>query len=254
VQGRVDYDREAVRYQVGRGLPTDTLAAWGRAVGAFLPPGRALTVLDVGAGTGIFTRAWHDWCTARIVAMEPSGAMRSEATRVGLPDGSACIAGLGESLALRDASIDVAWLSTVLHHLRDRDACARELQRVLVPGGLVLVRGLFSDAGRIGWLDAFPGADEVRAMMPSVRGTEAMFERFGFHPVGLREVTGGERRTAGACAAWVRMMRTADTLLASFSDEDFLVGLARLERLPADRPMTNSLALLALSRGPHPSP
>jgi len=54
---------------------------------------------------------------------------------VGIPDGSVSIAGAGESLGLRDGRIDVAWLSTVLHHLDDQDACARELARVVIPGG-----------------------------------------------------------------------------------------------------------------------
>jgi SAM-dependent methyltransferase len=249
MQGLINYDKEAGRYQSGRGLSYETLDGWRRTVTEFLPSGTSPTVLDLGAGTGIFTRAWHNWCGSRVVAVEPSEGMRTEASKVGAPIGSAYVAGIGESLALLDASIDIAWLSTVLHHFRDQDACASELGRVVVPGGVLLIRGLFSDAGQIGWLDSFPG-DEVRASMPSVAGTVSMFERYGFRQIGLREVIGGERETAGESAAWVRMMRTADTLLASFSDDDFRAGLANLENLPADQPMTHSLALLALSKGP----
>jgi SAM-dependent methyltransferase len=249
MRGLINYDREAGRYQSGRGLSHETLDAWRRAVTEFLPFDPSPTVLDLGAGTGIFTRAWPNWCDSRVVAVEPSEGMRTEASKVGVPTGSAYIAGVGESLALRDAFVDIAWLSTVLHHFNDQDASARELERVVVPGGVLLIRGLFSDAGQIGWLDSFPGADEVRARMPSVVGTVSMLERHGFRQIGLREVIGGERETAGESAAWVRMMRTADTLLASFSDEDFRAGLTNLENLPADQPMTHSLALLALSKG-----
>ena len=248
LSGMIDYDSEAVRYQRGRELSGATLAAWRLAVAEFVPAGTSPVVLDLGAGTGIFTRAWHSWFGSRVVAVEPSAGMRAQASTLGIPPGSAYVAGTGESLALRAGCIDVAWLSTVLHHFRDQDACARELGRVVTPGGVVLIRGLFADAGRVGWLDAFPGGDDVRARLPSVVTTVARFQRYGFRRIGLREVTGDDRGTAGASAAWVRTMRSADTLLASFGDEAFRTGVANLERLPADQSMTSSLALLALQR------
>jgi len=244
----IDYDRVAGRYQTGRGLSIKTLEAWRLAVAEFVPTRTSPSVLDLGAGTGLCTRAWNTWCDACVVAVEPSLGMRAEGSASGIPSGSAYVAGTGEFLPLKDSCVDIAWLSTVLHHFRDRDECARELGRVVVRGGVLLIRGLFSDAGQIGWLDSFPGADEVRTSMPSVVGTVALFEQYGFHQVGLREVIGGERETAGESAAWVRMMRTADTLLASFDAEQFRAGLANLEDLPADQPMTHSLALLALQR------
>lgn len=253
VSGVIDYDGQAVRYQHGRELSGDTLDAWRQAVSGFVPAGSSPTVLDLGAGTGIFTRAWPTWYACRVVAVEPSRGMRAEASTVGIPPGAAYIAGTGESLPLRDGCVDVAWLSTVLHHVVDQQACARELGRVVVPEGVLLIRGLFSDAGRIGWLDSFPGADEVRARMPSVVRTVSLFERYGFRRIGLREVIGGERQTAGESADWVRTMRSADTLLASFGEDEFRSGLATLERLPAYRPMTHSLALLVLRRTPEPS-
>jgi len=245
----IDYNRVARQYQSGRGLSQNTLDAWRLAVSEFVPERSSPAVLDLGAGTGIFTRAWATWCDARVVAVEPSEGMRLEAFATGIPNGSTYVAGTGEFLPLRDSSVDIAWLSTVLHHFRDRDACAHELGRVVVRGGVLLIRGLFSDAGQIGWLDSFPGADDVRARMPSIVASVALFERYGFQQVGLREVIGGERETVGESVAWVRNMRTADTLLASFDDEQFRVGLTNLESLPADQPMTHSLALLAMRRG-----
>ncbi len=184
--GLIDYDREASRYQSGRGLSPATLDAWRRAVIEFVPSGTSPAVLDVGAGTGIFTRAWTTWCDSRVLAIGPSLGMRSEASAHGIPTGSAYVSGTGEFLPLRNSCVDVAWLSTVLHHFRDRDACARELGRVVILGGVLLIRGLFSDAGQIGWLDAFPAAERVRARMPSVVATVALFGQYGFRQVGVR--------------------------------------------------------------------
>ncbi len=111
--------------------------------------------------------------------------MRAEASTVGIPPGTAFVAGRGESLPLRHGCVDVAWLSTVLHHFADPEACARELGRVVAPEGVLLVRGLFADAGQIGWLDSFPGADVVRARMPSVAWTVSLFGRYGFRRIGV---------------------------------------------------------------------
>jgi SAM-dependent methyltransferase len=139
--------------------------------------------------------------------------------------------------------MDVAWLSTVLHHLRDREACAMELARVVKPGGALLIRGLFADAGEVGWLRAFPNARSVRARFPSIAETVELFQLRGFRPVGSR-LLDGPQATAGEAARWVRRMRSADTLLRSFSDRDYRAGVAALEALPTDQPVANTLVLL----------
>ncbi len=80
--GSVDYSRAAAVYEKGRALSAADLNRWEAAVGGFVGPGRAV-VLDLGAGTGIFTRAWISWGAKRVIACEPSSAMRREATRSG---------------------------------------------------------------------------------------------------------------------------------------------------------------------------
>jgi ubiquinone/menaquinone biosynthesis C-methylase UbiE len=118
--GSVDYDNEAGRYQGGRALSPETLDAWRPAVTEFVPSHPSPVVLDPGAGTGISTRAWTAWSDARVVAVEPSPGVRTQASVHGIPVGSASIAGTGGFLPLRSSCVDIAWLSTVLHHFRDR--------------------------------------------------------------------------------------------------------------------------------------
>lgn len=77
---RVDYRTAARVYEQGRALPQADLEHWHEAVGRFVPPVLE-TVLDLGAGTGIFARAWSTWGAHLVAACEPSGPMRVEAHR-----------------------------------------------------------------------------------------------------------------------------------------------------------------------------
>ena len=76
----VDYQRTDVarRYSQGRELPDDVLDRWGAAVRPHLPSRPGLRVLDLGAGTGIFARAWPSWTSCEVVAVEPAAGMRAE--------------------------------------------------------------------------------------------------------------------------------------------------------------------------------
>ncbi len=83
--------------------------------------GDARTVLDVGAGTGSYEPA-----DRRVLAVEPSGLMRSQR-----PAGAApCSAGSAEALPFDDDSFDAAMAVFTLHHWRDPGAGLREMRRV----------------------------------------------------------------------------------------------------------------------------
>ncbi|MFD0331399.1 class I SAM-dependent methyltransferase [Streptacidiphilus monticola] len=92
---------------------------------------------DDGAGRGrrdgAFATAFHDWFGVRVVAVEPAVAMRElipAHPAVEVREGRA------EALPVADASADAAWLGSVVHHLDDLAAAARELRRALRPGAL----------------------------------------------------------------------------------------------------------------------
>jgi ubiquinone/menaquinone biosynthesis C-methylase UbiE len=118
--GRVDYETVAARYHHGRALSAETVARWRRAVVPHLPAGRPGRVVDVGAGTGLFLPVWVSWDARQVVAIEPSVAMRREATGSGFSTGAAIIGGVAEQLPLRDHCADVVWMSTVFLQLADR--------------------------------------------------------------------------------------------------------------------------------------
>jgi ubiquinone/menaquinone biosynthesis C-methylase UbiE len=171
---RVDYDAMAADYVEGRALPPAGLAPWRDAIRPWLPGGGA-PVLDLGAGTGQFAAAIAGWLGVRVVAVEPSAGMRAQTARAHPHAAVALLGGRAERLPLRDACCAWAWVSTVLHHLDDLPAAARELRRVLRPGGPVLVRQAFPDL-----LDEvtlyqrfFPGAAQLAAGLAALERAAA---------------------------------------------------------------------------------
>ncbi|MCD0481265.1 class I SAM-dependent methyltransferase [Streptacidiphilus sp. ASG 303] len=141
------YQRAADAYERSRpSYPLPALRGLADAVG--LEPGR--TVVDLGAGTGKFTRLLA-LTGARVVALEPVAAMRGRLAELlpGVEVGS----GTAEATGLPDASADVVVAAQAWHWFRQEEALA-EVERVLRPGGsLALVWNTFDDS--VPWVRDF---------------------------------------------------------------------------------------------------
>jgi SAM-dependent methyltransferase len=94
-----------------------------------LGPGRS--VLDVGAGTGKFTRLLGG-TYARVLALEPVDAMRAQ-LEAAVPEAE-LVRGSAEEVALPAASVDVVTVATAFHWF-DGELALAEFHRVLSPGG-----------------------------------------------------------------------------------------------------------------------
>ncbi|MFC4601036.1 class I SAM-dependent methyltransferase [Cohnella hongkongensis] len=95
-------------------------------------------VLDVGAGTGIFSRLLLER-GSRVTAVEPNDAMREAALSASRnhPRFQA-VAGSAEETGVQDASYDYI-VSAQAFHWFDRAAAKREFRRVLKPGGKTIL-------------------------------------------------------------------------------------------------------------------
>lgn len=214
----IEYDRATAEdYRTAREVSLEGLREWRSVLTPFLRPG--VRVVDLGAGTGLFTRAFREWFDVEVVAVEPSADMRAVS---GVP----MLEGDGARIPVPDASVDVVWMSTVVHHIPDLAAAGRELRRVLRPGGRVLIRGVFPGrTDRLGVLRYFPEAERGLARFPSV---EQVVDGLGFSVVSLEPVAQQTASSLREKADLVR--RDADTLLRSLTDEEFASGMARMRR------------------------
>jgi SAM-dependent methyltransferase len=101
------------------------------------------TVLDVAAGTGKLTCV----LVARfphVIAVEPLAAMREVGAR--LVPAAEWLEGTAEALPLPDRSVDAAFVADAFHWF-DAAAAARELGRVVRPGGTVVIAFALFDGG-----------------------------------------------------------------------------------------------------------
>jgi SAM-dependent methyltransferase len=90
-------------------------------------------VLDLAAGTGKLTRLLVERF-ARVIAVEPLAGMRAVLERE-VPQAES-LDGAAEAIPLPDAAVDAAFVAEAFHWF-DAAAAARELARVIRPGGVL---------------------------------------------------------------------------------------------------------------------
>jgi len=174
--------------------------------------------------------------------------MRSNASPAALPNEVTFVGGSAEHIPLRNDSCDVAWVSQVLHHVRDRALCARELRRVLREQGRVFIRGALADSrdNLPTLLHFFPGIAPIFDELPSIAETVSTFEGQGFVLEAHRRVE--QQISASLCDFADRTRLRADTSLALLSDDEFEAGMAALDAAAAHEsapaPIFETLELL----------
>ncbi len=92
------------------------------------------TLLDVGAGTGKYARAFADRGYS-VIALEPSEVMEAQSEP---HSGVRFVRATAERIPLPDDSVDGAIVVLAVHHFKDRPAAFREIVRVAGDGPVVL--------------------------------------------------------------------------------------------------------------------
>ena len=228
--GVIDYNGAmSTHYNAGRSLSPEAAEVWSGIVAAYA--GKGTRILDVGAGTGRFAALFAERLGAKVAGIEPAQGMLTAARAD--RSGARYVRARAEQLPLRDGSCDLAWMSQVLHHLPDRPACARELRRVLRPGGHLLIRGAFGDHvdGFPAFFRFWPRTREVVEQMPTTVDAVSIFAAAGFELREHRRITQQTCASLRECAE--RSRGRADTSLTLISDEEFYSGLAALEEAAA---------------------
>jgi SAM-dependent methyltransferase len=150
------------------------------------------TLLDVGCGTGHFTRLFAQRTGVQVVGLDPNLEWLSFARRAGMP---ACIAARAERLPFRDATFDLTIAVTSLCFVAAERDALREIVRVtrrrLALGLLNRHSLLYLRKGRGGGAGAYRGAhwhtpEEVRALFAPMPVRDLRLECAIFLPGGGR--------------------------------------------------------------------
>ncbi|MFI6298435.1 class I SAM-dependent methyltransferase [Nonomuraea sp. NPDC050790] len=149
--GRV-FDRVAEAYDAARPhYPDEVYGAVSEITGIDLA---GATIVDVGAGTGILTRALRAR-GARVLAVDPGAEMLSYlVSRLSGTAGVAAVVADGNALPVGDASADLVTYAQSWHWL-DPAVSIAEARRALRPGGAIAACWNLADARQAEWLAAY---------------------------------------------------------------------------------------------------
>ena len=127
-----------------------------RAVVERLRLGKQHALIDLGTGPGLLALGFAPY-VGRIVGVDPEPVMLEVAGRAADRAGYdlALIESAAEALPPEVGSFDVVTIGRALHWM-DRDLVGSLLERLVAPGGVVLICSARSaDDGRNGWLEAY---------------------------------------------------------------------------------------------------
>ncbi|TDC97550.1 class I SAM-dependent methyltransferase [Nonomuraea deserti] len=233
---RIDHDTEQYKdYARGRALDERQLRTWISAFEAVLPERRPLAGLDVGSGTGRFTPALAS-AFGPVTGIEPAVRMRETAQAHAPHPGVRYLAGSAEDMPVPSGSADYALMFLSWHHVQDKPGAVRELDRVLRPGGRLLLRANFSDHHPgPWWLEHFPRGLEVDAsLFQPLHEVIAMFTSAGWRVADFGTVTEPSSGTRGDMLERLRL-RTL-SFFAQLTPDELEAGFRRLEEAVAADP------------------
>jgi malonyl-CoA O-methyltransferase len=156
-------------------------------------------ILDLGAGTGVFTRVLgRRYRKADVTALDIAPAMLQRArARGGWWHRPRCVCGDAEALPFADASFDFIFSNLMLQWCADLPATLRELLRVLAPDGLLMFTTLGPDT-----------LGELRASWSAVDGYTHVNPFIDMHEVG----------DALLQARWAEPVMDAERLTVTYRD------------------------------------
>jgi SAM-dependent methyltransferase len=216
-----------------------------------LPQTRPLVWLDLGSGTGRMTPSLASAFGGLVHGVEPSDKMRAQALAHAGHPAVRYAAGSAEHIPLPDASCDAALLFFVWHHVVDREGAAREVRRVVKPGGKLFVQANFSDRmPDVWWFRVVPEWRRVdTAQFRSEGAVKGDFVGAGWRLVSRDEVTW--LRSASLAEDFQRLKLRAVSVFEHLSEEVVEAGFARIQAaLPSlgDGPQYETSELLVFQR------
>ena len=139
------------------------------------------------------------------------------------------IRALAQQIPVAGDSVDMIFMSMVLHHLTDWSAVAGECRRVLsVPGYVVLRNSTSGQADSFPYINFFPGVHAIiRQHQPSAGDISSLFVGAGFeqmaHEVVVHDMAPNWRSFVE------KTKRRADSILVRLPDSDFDAGIRALD-------------------------
>lgn len=251
----MEYDQSQLpdNYARARNHAPAVTQQWMDAVATHVGGGPVDTILDLGCGTGRFMLPLAERFSARVVGIDPSikmlsqapGGARDQTPRIRL------VRALAEALPLRDDSIDLVFISMVFHHFNSPAQAAAECRRVVALRGSVFLRtGTREQISRYAYVPFFPeSVPLLEQRLGSIASQRKTFEDAGFDAIASGVILQEIAEDFGTYSD--KLALGADSVLASLDPADFRAGLEALRayaRSPQGRhPVTEPIDYIVFS-------
>jgi SAM-dependent methyltransferase len=234
----VNYDETSIpeNYNRARDHGPAFLAQWMNVVASHVDGLDIARILDLGCGTGRFSRGLAEQFTAEVIGIDPSRKMLHEAMINRSARKVHCAISTGEAIPLGDKSVDLIFISMAFHHFNDPPAVARECQRVLRNSGRLCLRtGSLDKIEEYPYMPFFPKARCLLAQrLPSLSFQRHTFEKAGFRTLACEVVV---QEIAPDYFAYAdKIALKADSILVRLNDNDFDTGMRALHSAAVTMP------------------
>lgn len=234
---KFNYDKTDIhlRYKQSRQLPEKTMTLWLNSISQYVSGDSVKTIIDVGCGTGRFSKALAEHFSAKVYGLDPSGKMLTIAKNNLTSPTVEFMQGSAENIPLGDKVADMLFLSQVYHHIHNKDNAAREFKRVLKRDGFLCIRN--STTGSLDcyiYLRFFPSARKIDlAKLPSREGLKKFLHSHGFKLCTHTIVKQVFAENFDEYFRKISLRALSD--LEAITDEEFKEGLTRLKKYCQER-------------------
>ncbi len=251
----MDYDNTKIpqNYDLARSYDNDALEMWLDQICKHIPSEGISKVLDLGCGTGRYSRALSEKLNAHVTGLDPSKKMLDQALKKVELKNLKFKRGSAEALPFEDSSMDMIFMSNVFHHLNDPGAVVIEARRVLNAQGYFVLRNSTADqADSFPYVGLFPGIKNIiQNHQPHAQAVIGLFCDAGFRVITHNVIS---HQMAPDWKSFAKKVKhRADSLLARMPEKDFQAGLSALDQyvkeLSLDSPVTVNIDLFVFKVG-----
>jgi len=227
----------ATAYNKGRALPEHTVEVWMEAIGSNVQKESVRVILDLGCGTGHFCKPLADRFSAKVIGVDPSYKMLNIARENNSCRQVAFCCGTAEALPVRGGSVNLAFLSMVYQHLKNREAAFAEIKKVLSsdPPGYLCIRNSTRESIESNeWTKFFAGARRVQLERAETRaGICGFLQKNGF---ALQAQSTISQEVAETYREYCdKLGKRGSSSLQSISDAEFESGMKNMMAYYHDR-------------------
>lgn len=222
-----------VVYDRGRDHGPEVLQLWMNFIASCVGEQSLNTILDLGCGTGRFSKSLAAHFDAEVVGIDASKKMLDQARRKLHDHRVRYQIGCGEEIPLPNDSVDLIFMSMTFHHFNDQRLAARECRRVLRDGAAALLRTATRERiSSYPYVEFFPESHPIlEECLPTGTFLREVLESAGFSTVSAAVVI---QKIAPDYATYAEKLSAgADSVLVQLSPTDFRAGLEAMRAYAA---------------------